>query len=146
MRPINVKMTSQNTGAVLMNFDENGEIEDLLAEGLLRYGGTVSGNTINCKIKGHPVTVTFTEKVIQLHTQKISNVFRDKFKEYAKTHAITYECGDLKKGDIIQFRNGYGFLMESEILGFDEDGRVHPLWDCYWVSIDIKERQVKKLY
>lgn len=56
---------------------------------------------------------------------------------------VTDQNGDLKKGDIIQFYNGYGVLIESEILGFDEQGKVYPLWDCYWFAIDIKDREVK---
>jgi hypothetical protein len=40
-------------------------------------------------------------------------------------------------GDIIEFYSGYhnDILYRSEIIGFDTDGDIYVLWDCYWSPI-----------
>ena len=51
-----------------------------------------------------------------------------------------------KKGQVIQFIGGYNsdILFTSRITGFDSDGDIYVLWDCYWFPIrDEKERQIK---
>lgn len=51
-----------------------------------------------------------------------------------------------KKGDIISFFAGYdcNMLMKSKITGFDKDGGIYVLWDCYWFPIkNNKERNIK---
>ena len=52
---------------------------------------------------------------------------------------------DLRTGDIILFKNGYDVEMTTEILGFDEEGKAYLLWDCYWYTIDLNERLIKKI-
>lgn len=58
----------------------------------------------------------------------------DKIKNY-KT--FTTHHPDFKIGDIISFIGGYdsNIVYETEILGFDVDGEIYVLWDCYWFSI-----------
>lgn len=50
-----------------------------------------------------------------------------------------------KIGDVIEFLGGYynHILYKSEILGFDKDGGIYVLWDCYW--FDIKDNEVRKI-
>ena len=51
----------------------------------------------------------------------------------------------LQKGDKVLFKNGYGIPYISEILGFDADGHAFLVWDCYWYSVNMKERLIEKL-
>jgi len=59
------------------------------------------------------------------------------------------EAAGLKTGDIISFYAGYNgdILYSSEILGFDRDGDIYVVWDCYWFPIRPNDtsRQIKVL-
>lgn len=51
---------------------------------------------------------------------------------------------NLKIGDKIIFKNGQDVPMSTKIIAFDlETGNAYLYWDCYWVSIDLKERLLK---
>lgn len=52
---------------------------------------------------------------------------------------------DLKKGDVILFKNGYDIEMISEILGFDKEGHAYMFWDCYWCAINLSTRLIRKV-
>ena len=59
------------------------------------------------------------------------------------------EFGELKKGDIITFFAGYNkdILYKSVITGFNNDGDIYVLWDCYWAPIRLNDvnRKIKKV-
>lgn len=44
---------------------------------------------------------------------------------------------DIKAGDTIVFKNGYGILMQTVVVGFEigEGGCIYLDWDCYWYPI-----------
>lgn len=48
-------------------------------------------------------------------------------------------------GQVIEFWGGNNndIRMKSEITGFDNDGDIYVLWDCYWSPIrDCKSRNI----
>ncbi len=56
--------------------------------------------------------------------------------------------GKFQIGDKILFVTGYynHLLAKSEIIGFDENGGIYPLWDCYWAPIyDTEIRNIRKV-
>lgn len=58
------------------------------------------------------------------------------------------EALNLKTGDIIEFLGGYNndILYTTEILGFDKDGDIYVLWDCYWFPIKNEpKRNIRKI-
>jgi hypothetical protein len=59
-----------------------------------------------------------------------------------KVNPVNYEL-NMKAGDVVQFRNGYGVLMSTEILGFSEGAKAYLLWDCYWADVDLINREAK---
>ena len=48
-----------------------------------------------------------------------------------------------KVGQVIEFNGGYNndIRMKSRITGFDNDGGIYVLWDCYWYPIKDEERR-----
>ncbi len=63
-----------------------------------------------------------------------------KFKNFCSTHP------KFSIGDIITFKGGYynNLLYKTQILGFDSDGDIYILWDCFWFPIaDNEKRQIK---
>ena len=51
-----------------------------------------------------------------------------------------------KVGQTIQFIGGYnrGVRFTSRITGFDSDGDIYVIWDCYWFPIRDEEcRDIK---
>ena len=80
-----------------------------------------------------------------------SEQYRQQFNEFitqrsypGASYSTTSTLG-FSKGDRIQFLNGYGIPMITEILGFDEEGKAYLLWDCYWYTIDLASRGAVKL-
>lgn len=77
-----------------------------------------------------------------------SEQYRAKFQQFiTETEyplATTNPLGFVQ-GDRIQFLNGFGIPMITEILGFDEGGKAYLLWDCYWFTIDLGQRKAVKL-
>lgn len=94
--------------------------------------------------------VVVTSRPINL-TQKPDDQIlsiREQFEEFKKKQTVIANVNykfDLQTGDRILFKNGYDVEMETEILGFNEDGDAYLLWDCYWFPIRLKERLIKKL-
>lgn len=83
---------------------------------------------------------------------------RDLVADYKDNEQVMTAIADLKKeiahkthprfktGQTIQFLGGYAgnILFQSEITGFDEDGGIYIVWDCYWFAIkDEVKRQIK---
>lgn len=68
------------------------------------------------------------------------------YKEKIQSYKIyTDQHPDFKIGDSISFWSGYNndIRYTSEILGFDTDGDIYVLWDCYWSPIsNNKEREI----
>lgn len=64
---------------------------------------------------------------------KNDQILLDKIKDQNKTasHPI------FKVGDVISFYGGYNNDIKyiSKITGFDEDGDIYLLWDCFWFPI-----------
>ncbi len=58
----------------------------------------------------------------------------------------TNESG-LKSGDIIHIISGYhsDMIYKIEIIGFDQDGDIYLLWDCYWFPVKSKRIVENKL-
>lgn len=73
----------------------------------------------------------------------------NQIKQGIKNLNLLYEFGDLKKGDVITFYAGYNsdILYKSMITGFDQDGDIYVLWDCYWSPIRLNDvnRKIKKV-
>ena len=46
-----------------------------------------------------------------------------------------------KVGQIIEFNGGYynDIRFKSKITGFDKDGGIYVVWDCYWFPIHNDE-------
>lgn len=64
--------------------------------------------------------------------------YREKFAEYkSKIKGFAESNGDLNIGDIIEFTSGMNndIRYTTEILGFDGDGDIYLLWDCFWFPI-----------
>ena len=57
--------------------------------------------------------------------------------------------GKYNAGDIITFYGGYtgDILFKSKITGFDKEGDIYVLWDCYWAPIRLNDvnRKIKKV-
>lgn len=73
----------------------------------------------------------------------------DQIKQGIKNLNLLPVFGDLKKGDVITFYAGYNsdILYKSIITGFDQDGDIYVLWDCYWYPIRLNDvnRKIKKV-
>lgn len=73
----------------------------------------------------------------------------NQIKQGIKKLNLLSEFGELKKGDIITFYAGYNkdILYKSVITGFDNDGDIYVLWDCYWSPIRLNDvnRKIKKV-
>lgn len=73
----------------------------------------------------------------------------DQIKQGIKKLNLLSEFGEFKKGDIITFFAGYNkdILYKSIITGFDQDGDIYVLWDCYWSPIRLNDhnRKIKKV-
>lgn len=69
------------------------------------------------------------------------------FKQKVKGFTDVNEELNLKTGDTITFIGGYDsdILYLSEILGFNSQGHAFILWDCFWLDIELKERDYKKM-
>lgn len=67
--------------------------------------------------------------------------------EWAKQNLSDAYEGPLFVNDTISFLNGMGIPMKSKIIGFDDDGGIYLLWDCYWSPIRTTEegRDIKKI-
>jgi len=53
-----------------------------------------------------------------------------------------------KVGEIIEFTGGFrnDIRFTSKITGFDKDGGIYVVWDCYWYPIkDDEIRQIHKV-
>lgn len=50
---------------------------------------------------------------------------------------------DFKIGQTIKFYGGYNgdTVFKSKITGFDKDGGIYVLWDCYWFPIYNDEKR-----
>lgn len=58
---------------------------------------------------------------------------------------LTFEHQDYKVGQEVTFLGGYNkdIIYTSKIFAFcKETGKAYVYWDCYWFSIELKERQV----
>jgi len=60
---------------------------------------------------------------------------------------LTSNHSKFKIGDVIQFYGGYNnnILFQSKITGFDKNGGIYVLWDCYWFPINMADvkRKIK---
>ncbi len=77
-----------------------------------------------------------TEQYRQEYTQALANSIKH------------YRHDKFEVGDKILFVGGLCNHLEfkSEILGFDENGGIYVLWECYWFPIyDEKVRNIRKL-
>lgn len=70
----------------------------------------------------------------------------DKISEFSQ--CLSRENPEFKVGQKILFNGGYNndLRFRSEITGFDEDGDIYVVWDCYWFPIRNEEsRDIKIL-
>ena len=53
----------------------------------------------------------------------------------------------LKIGDKVKVIAGYNsdIIYTAEILGFNSEGEMYLLWDCYWFPVKIEGRLIEKL-
>lgn len=88
------------------------------------------------------------------HKNGGAQYWRDEFNKW-KSERLDLDISDtnadlrLKTGDLISFMSGHNGDINyiSEVLGFNSDGRIFVLWDCYWFPInpsDLK-RKIEKL-
>lgn len=80
----------------------------------------------------------------------VEDLYREKFNSFkSKIKGFKEEYEGLKIGDVIEFVGGYNsdILYTTEILGFDQDGDIYLLWDCYWFPIRLSDskRQIRKV-
>lgn len=70
---------------------------------------------------------------------------RSKFKEFSTKHNLIDRHDKFKVGDVIDFFGGFynNIRYTSEILGFDDEGGIYVLWDCYWFA--IKDSDPRKI-
>lgn len=75
------------------------------------------------------------------HTENLLDY--ERIKEGIKSMELETEHPRYKTGDVIKFTTGMflNIRATSVITGFDKEGGIYVLWDCYWVPIsdDIKE-------
>ena len=102
-----------------------------------------------------------TKKVQPIRTKKFLKInlvekygeekgaeYREMTKEYMerrKYNATENKEAGVKVGDLVTFMGGYNsdIIYTTEVLGFDEDGDLIVLWDCYWFAVK-PERLIKK--
>lgn len=68
--------------------------------------------------------------------------------QFASKNNLSAASGDFKAGDIIEFWGGYNndLRYRSKIFGFNKEGGIYVIWDCYWFPIkDDKARNIKKI-
>ena len=72
---------------------------------------------------------------MHIDLRKRSEQFRQGFEKIKKGKKAAH--GRFKAGDIVEFTAGYydHIRYTSEILGFDADGDIYILWECYWSPI-----------
>lgn len=82
--------------------------------------------------------------------QKYSKERLDKYREdflAIKKKMGTYDThpnfDDLKAGSVVELTNGMGVRLQTELLGFNIDGKAYVMWDCIWFSIDLLKRDYK---
>lgn len=76
-----------------------------------------------------------------LNKEEWSNKIKD-FKSFTTSHK------NFQIGDKISFIGGYNddMIFITEILGFNNDGEIYVLWDCYWFAIkDDSRRNINKI-
>ena len=59
-----------------------------------------------------------------------------KIEEFQSSELIS-EHPKFKVGQVIKFISGYNLDIKSttKIIGFDKEGQIFVLWDCYWSPI-----------
>lgn len=75
--------------------------------------------------------------------KKYDGIFDEKIT--AMNLSTKYMSAKFRVGDTIQFIGGYNndILFTSKITGFDNDGGIYVVWDCYWFPIrDEEKRQI----
>jgi len=77
-------------------------------------------------------------------------LYREQFESYKpKIKGFKDNHEGYKIGDVIEFVAGYNYdiLYTTEILGFDQDGDIYLLWDCYWSPIRLSDpnRKIRKV-
>ena len=75
------------------------------------------------------------------HTEKLQDY--DRIKTGIENLNLQTEHLRYKIGQVIEFNGGYNndIRMKSRITGFDNDGGIYVLWDCYWFAIKDEERR-----
>ena len=68
----------------------------------------------------------------------------NKIKEYRRHKLFTIHT-KYKVGQIISFIGGYNNDINyiTKIIGFDNDGGIFLLWDCYWYP--IRDEEIRKI-
>ncbi len=86
--------------------------------------------------------VLFIDLVAKYNTNGYADEYREKFDAFKpKIKGFKETDGKYSVGDIIEFFGGYheDIRYSTEILGFDSDGGIYLLWDCYWFPIRDEE-------
>lgn len=82
--------------------------------------------------------VEYTEKLLDY----------DKIVEGIKNLKLETEHPKYEVGDLIEFNVGFynNIRATSRITGFDKDGGIYVLWDCYWVpTFEDEKRNITKV-
>lgn len=80
----------------------------------------------------------FQEKAIDLITQ--FQYIQSKAMNYIeKMEDFTPDNETFKVGDVIEFYSGFNsdILYKSKILGFNKQGQIFVLWNCYWSPLNV---------
>ncbi len=83
------------------------------------------------------------EEVINLISDR-DEILEDKVAEFQKKLIDIHP--KFKVGQVILFWGGYNndIRYRSEIIGFNEDGEIYVMWDCYWFPIrDEESREIE---
>lgn len=111
---------------------------------MLSYICTQITTTLNHNIMSHALKM----KPINLISKSLHQSTIDKMVNWIESNSKKFtnknEKYNLKVGDIITFKNGYGVPMVSKIIAFNaENGNAYIYWDCYWLSLDLEKRLIK---
>lgn len=95
-------------------------------------------NEIIYPIVGGYLMVNLLEK----YSEEIQKEYTEAFEKYkTKLKGVKDSHEHLKVGNTIEFISGYNYDIKytTKILGFDSEGDIYVLWDCYWSPIRLSD-------
>lgn len=86
--------------------------------------------------------------LLEKYNDDTQKEFTESFEKYkVKLTGVKDTHKHLRVGDVIEFIAGYNLdiIYITKILGFDSEGDIYLLWDCYWSPIRLTDpnRKIK---